>query len=153
MVLQDAGQNAVGLVHLNEFDPTDNQIEGNVLTDNTLDLYFEVRVGELSSNRNCFTGNDFVTSLPASIEALLPCDGSVATETDTYTLNTTINPGAVASVIVDETIDPDTTPAYGELTINGETFGYASFTGSTFTLQLPLDGAPGAPSDDVRGLA
>lgn len=64
----------------------------------------------------------------------LNCDGSPATQTDTYTLNTTINPGAVASVIVDEVIDVDTTPAYGELTINGETFGYASFTGSTFTL-------------------
>ena len=67
----------IGLVQLNDFDPTDNRVEGNVLTDNTLDLYVQVRVDEPSSNRNCFIGNDFTTSLPVDVERVLPCDGTV----------------------------------------------------------------------------
>lgn len=64
----------------------------------------------------------------------LNCDGTPATQTDTYNLSTAIAPGALASIVVAEVIDVNTTPPYGEITLGGETFGYASYTGSTFTL-------------------
>lgn len=66
----------------------------------------------------------------------LNCDGSPATETDTYTLAAPLI-GGESAVTVDAPIDADTTPPWGELTINEgtvETLGYGSFTGSTFNL-------------------
>lgn len=75
-----------------------------------------------------------------SIFLPLNCDGSVATETDTYTINGALA-GGESSITVNEVIDVDTTPAYGELVLDPggdgageETLGYASFSGSTFTL-------------------
>ena len=66
----------IGLVDLNDFDPIGNRIEGNVLSGNTLDLYFESSVGQLATFDNCFTGNEYDTSLPADIERLLSCDAA-----------------------------------------------------------------------------
>lgn len=64
----------IGLVRLNDFDPIDNRVEGNVLSGNGVDLYAELRPGEVATYGNCFTGNTFETSLPPSIEQVLPCD-------------------------------------------------------------------------------
>lgn len=68
----------IALVDLNDFDPIDNRVEGNVLSGNTLDLYFELRPGEVSTFGNCFVDNEFATSLPDRIEDALPCDGPTA---------------------------------------------------------------------------
>lgn len=65
----------IGLVRLNTFDPIENRVEGNVLSDNGVDLYVESRPGEIATYGNCFTDNTYETSLPDPIEALLPCDG------------------------------------------------------------------------------
>lgn len=64
----------------------------------------------------------------------LNCDGTVADETDAYTLAGAQGPGAAGTIVVSETIDLDTTPPYGELTIDGtEVVGYGSTTApSTF---------------------
>lgn len=68
----------------------------------------------------------------------LNCDGSVASQTDNYTLNGALSGGETA-VVVNETIDLDTTPAYGEITLDAagvpEVVGYGSITApSTFNL-------------------
>lgn len=69
----------------------------------------------------------------------LNCDGTVASQTDNYTINTAVGPGAATEIVVNETIDLDTTPPYGELVIDvggtPETVGYGSITApSTFNL-------------------
>lgn len=64
----------IGLVRLNEFDPIANRIEGNVVTSNGTDLYYEVLPGTVATFDNCFSGNQFGTSLPADVEQVLPCD-------------------------------------------------------------------------------
>lgn len=60
--------------------PQDNQIRGNTLSDSgraDLALAHGVAAG------NCFAGNTYVTSLPAKIEEILPCDGqSISTTGD-----------------------------------------------------------------------
>jgi hypothetical protein len=59
--------------------PDLNVIRDNVITDSgTADL----GVATGSAESNCFTGNQFSTSLPADIEAVLPCDGDPATDGD-----------------------------------------------------------------------
>ena len=65
----------IGLVRLNEFDPIENRVEGNVLSGNGVDLYFEVLPGQVATYGNCFIENQFETSLPTDIERTLPCDG------------------------------------------------------------------------------
>ena len=64
----------IGLVTLNQFDPIGNRIEGNVLGDNGVDLYYERRPGDVSTFDNCFTTNEFTSSLPEDIETVLSCD-------------------------------------------------------------------------------
>ncbi len=63
----------IGLVGLNDFDPIANRIEGNVVTGNGTDLYYEILPDMVATFDNCFIGNDFATSLPAAIEQVLPC--------------------------------------------------------------------------------
>ena len=65
----------IGLVRLNAFDPIANRVEGNVLSGNGVDLYYERSPGEVATYDNCFVGNRFESSLPAAIEEVLPCDG------------------------------------------------------------------------------
>ncbi len=76
----------IGLVQLNGFDPIGNRVEGNVLSGNGVDLYFEFGSGDVATYDNCFSGNTFGTSRPSSIESVLPCDGDAiafdATELD-----------------------------------------------------------------------
>jgi Right handed beta helix region len=64
----------IGLVSLNQFDPIGNRIEGNVLSDNAVDLYYELRPGDVATFDNCFALNEFTTSLPEDIETVLSCD-------------------------------------------------------------------------------
>jgi len=65
----------IGLVRLGMFTPERNTVEGNVLADNSLDLLYLPDPTIDHSAANCFADNTFTTSLPASIEALLPCPG------------------------------------------------------------------------------
>jgi hypothetical protein len=62
------------LVSLNEFQPRDNRIEGNVLNDNGIDLLYSP-TGTNEGLGNCFVGNDFTSSWPESIEQVMLCDG------------------------------------------------------------------------------
>lgn len=64
------------LVSLNEFEPSDNRVEGNVLADNAIDLLYAPSAGATNALRNCFAGNTFITSLPEAIETVMPCDGA-----------------------------------------------------------------------------
>jgi nitrous oxidase accessory protein NosD len=64
----------IGLVSLNQFDPIGNRVEGNVLADNGVDLYFEMQPGDVATFDNCFTLNQFATSMPEDIETVLACD-------------------------------------------------------------------------------
>lgn len=63
------------LTALNDFLPENNRIEGNVLSGNLWDLVYAPE-GATGPGGNCFTGNTFAHSAPATIEAALPCDGS-----------------------------------------------------------------------------
>ena len=64
----------IGLVTLNDFDPIGNRVEGNVVTGNGVDLYYELRPGDVATFDNCFTLNEFQTSKPDDIETVLGCD-------------------------------------------------------------------------------
>jgi Periplasmic copper-binding protein (NosD) len=68
----------IGLVSLNPFEPENNRVEGNVLTDNAIDLVYAPSAAVRDAAGNCFTGNTFESSSPLSIETVLPC-GSPAT--------------------------------------------------------------------------
>lgn len=74
------GNDVAGIVviPLNEFEPLDNRVEGNVLADNGVDLLY---AGSSSTGGgNCFSGNEFTTSIPESVETVLSCTGSGAVE-------------------------------------------------------------------------
>ncbi len=58
-----------------EFAPENNRIEGNLLERNGVDLHFDVPVSGTAAG-NCFTGNIFASSMPATIETALPCPGA-----------------------------------------------------------------------------
>jgi len=64
----------IGVVTLNPFDPEDNQITGNVLSDNGMDLLYAPSAGVTATAGNCFSDNGFTTSLPEAIETAMPCD-------------------------------------------------------------------------------
>jgi hypothetical protein len=66
----------IGLVSLNPFEPRDNRVEGNVLSDNTIDLYYGPSDSPGDAGGNCFTANTFSTSSPPDVEAALPCEGA-----------------------------------------------------------------------------
>lgn len=67
-----SGHDWAGIVvmPLGEFEPADNEIRDNVLSDNAIDLGF---IGGPGSG-NCFVDNDFSTSAPDQIEVLMPCE-------------------------------------------------------------------------------
>lgn len=79
----------IAVTTLNEFLPVANRVEGNVLTDNGVDLGFYRTSGTtLASNRNCFVGNQFASSEPKEIEAVLTCDArstDIATDGGRFT--------------------------------------------------------------------
>lgn len=63
----------IGLVMLNEFEPIGNVVDGNVVTGNALDLYYESRIGATATLDNCFTGNTFESSSPEDVEVSMAC--------------------------------------------------------------------------------
>ena len=65
----------IGAVTLNPFDPEDNQIVGNVLSDNGLDLLYAPSAGVTAAAGNCFAENEFTSSIPDAAESAMPCDG------------------------------------------------------------------------------
>ena len=67
------GHDGVGIevTPLNENNPENNRIIGNVATGNTVDLSYGVKGGKALGN--CFEGNTFDTSDPKDIEKVLPC--------------------------------------------------------------------------------
>lgn len=73
-LVQDHDVFGIGLVDLDGAAPAANRIEGNVLSGNGTDLYYELHPGAVATFDNCFVGNMFERSLPADIEVLLPCD-------------------------------------------------------------------------------
>lgn len=60
---------------LAKYQPEANEIRDNILSDNGIDLalYSSDGAAPTSSRKNCFSGNSFVTSLPALIESAAPC--------------------------------------------------------------------------------
>jgi hypothetical protein len=73
----------IGVISLNPFEPESNIVEGNVLSDNRVDLVYSPSASVTTSLGNCFAANDFASSIPASVEDLMPCpgvDGPVALE-------------------------------------------------------------------------
>ena len=71
-VLDPSNENAV------DFDALDNRVIGNVLDDNRIaDLLNVKNITEPGdAGGNCFSENEFATSLPADIETLIPCDAA-----------------------------------------------------------------------------
>ncbi len=69
-VLDPSDENAV------DFDALDNRVVANVLEDNRIaDLLNVKNITEAGdAGGNCFSDNEFTTSLPADIETLIPCD-------------------------------------------------------------------------------
>ncbi len=57
-----------------DFRPTGTRVEGNVLTDNGVDLL----VASEQAERLCFGSNEFTTSGPEAIESAWPCSGTGA---------------------------------------------------------------------------
>ena len=62
---------------LNEFAPSGNRIEGNVLRDNGVDLAYVAAAG-VGAAENCFAANTFTISVPVDVERILPCGSSSA---------------------------------------------------------------------------
>ena len=63
------------LLTLDAFTPSGNRIVDNLVTGNGADLVY-APTGASSADGNCFAGNRFGTSLPASIESAMPCNGT-----------------------------------------------------------------------------
>ncbi len=66
----------IGLVRLNQFEPIDNVVEGNVVEGNGVDLYLDVAGEVPDALGNCFADNTYATSIPDDIEAVVPCVGA-----------------------------------------------------------------------------
>lgn len=60
-----------------EFPPENNRIDGNVLKRNGVDLHYDVPASGNASG-NCFTGNQFTSSMPTTIEKTMPCPPGTA---------------------------------------------------------------------------
>lgn len=91
--------------------------------------------------------------LCASLFLPLNCDGTVADETETFTLNGALTGGETdIPVTQDLTTLVDVIPAYGELILDAagtpQTLGYASFDADSFTL-ITGDTVTGAVADAV----
>ncbi|MEZ5298791.1 MAG: hypothetical protein R2697_21665 [Ilumatobacteraceae bacterium] len=58
------------------WDSYDNTVRDNIVTNSgEADLALASAGGDISTFRNCFSGNEFTISAPTSIETLAPCDG------------------------------------------------------------------------------
>jgi nitrous oxidase accessory protein NosD len=63
-----------------DFPPENNRVEGNLLSDNGVDLHYDIPTSGTAAG-NCFTANTFTTSMPASIESAMACPGGTAAVT------------------------------------------------------------------------
>ena len=64
---------------LNLWEPYDNEVIGNVLTDNReADIAVASPNGDLPTFGNCASANDDALTAPAALETLAPCDGAPA---------------------------------------------------------------------------
>jgi hypothetical protein len=61
------------LTSADDIPAAEDSVQGNVLTDNKVDLVVAPREGQRTSKGSCFAQNRYRTSLPANIEKLLPC--------------------------------------------------------------------------------
>lgn len=61
-----------------DFDALDNRVVGNVIENSRVADLLNVRniTDAADPGGNCYSGNEFTTSLPADIETLLPCDAN-----------------------------------------------------------------------------
>ena len=69
-----SGNTGAGIyvLSLNDYLPTGNRVEGNVLESNGTDLVY-APTGATGAGDNCFTGNTFVSSFPDGIERVMAC--------------------------------------------------------------------------------
>lgn len=67
----------IAVTDLNGYQPSGNEVSGNVLDGNGTDLaYFDsTGAASIPSRSNCFTGNTFASSLPKNIESVMSCPG------------------------------------------------------------------------------
>jgi Right handed beta helix region len=73
----------ISLSPLEEFLPVGNRIEGNVLSENAVDLAYFSSKNTLVTGANCFVGNTFVSSSPAEVETVMGCDIDASTSITT----------------------------------------------------------------------
>ena len=77
----------IGVVTLGTFNPEDNTVQGNVVTDNGVDLAYLPDASVRTTLANCFADNTFTSSVPADIESVMSCPGSdVIVALEAYTL-------------------------------------------------------------------
>lgn len=74
------GHDAYGIriVSLVGFDASNNRVEGNVLSDNGVDLVYPPDAATTDQRGNCFVDNTFTSSAPAAIEQVAPCTSARA---------------------------------------------------------------------------
>ena len=82
------------------YQPSENEVRDNVLSDNGIDLalYSSDGAATVPARSNCFRGNRFVSSLPSSIETVVGCPasgaGAGATDADVASGVLPLQPGA-----------------------------------------------------------
>lgn len=101
----------IGLVSLNPFEPENNRVEANVLTDNNIDLYYGPSATVTAPAGNCLVDNVFSSSSPANIEQALPCN---ATATVSYPVPVPVMPDAPTGVDYRTIAAPDPQPSMPE---------------------------------------
>lgn len=97
----------IGLFSVAGADPGANRIEGNAAGDNGVDLYYELLPGAVGTFDNCFGDNQFATSLPESIEQVLPCDAPAGP----------VVPGAITAGEAPPDVDHRSLPGPGPLEV------------------------------------
>jgi len=82
------GHDGAGIIilPLNVFNPIDNEISKNVLTNNAVDLVYINKDG--NARGNCFSQNSFTSSRPQKIESLMACGKAVNVPAESYPLPT-----------------------------------------------------------------
>jgi hypothetical protein len=122
----------IELLDLDDYQPEGNRIEGNVLSDNTVDLAYAVQ-GARDGAGNCFVSNVFASSLPDRIETLLPCGASPVEFGVPNPLDFADPPG----------VDFRTIPAPGpQPTMPSELFGARAGAGAVPVIDLNQVGVP-----------
>ncbi len=85
----------IGLVELNQYEPQNNEITGNVLADNTIDLLYRPSAQVTTTLSNCFGGNTFTTSSPDAIETSMSCPSTADKRIELGTVRSPLAPPGV----------------------------------------------------------